>query len=99
MGKGFDHECAAASDHVAALVGKGPLQAEIALMPRGGIGRNDGNEQRAVVDLTPDLLVPGVPAAQLALVEKHLDARGTQRRANLLGSLCILGGVAQEYCV
>ena len=79
-----------ASHHVGALIGKVPLKAEIAFMPRGRVGRNDGNEERAAVDLATDLLIPHVPAPQLALIEKDLDAGRTQCLANLLGSLCIL---------
>jgi integrase len=45
-----------------ALIRKIPLKAEIAFMARGGVGRNDGNEERAVVDFAPDLLIPRVPA-------------------------------------
>ncbi len=73
-----------------ALIGKVPLKAEIAFMSRGRVGRNDRNEERAVVDLVPDLLIPRVPAPQLALIEKDLDAGRTQCLANLLGSLRIL---------
>jgi len=59
-------------------------------MPQGRVGRNDRNEERAVVDLVPDLMIPGVPAPQLALIEKDLDTGGAKCLANLLGSLRIL---------
>ena len=49
-----------------------------------------GNEERAIVDLAPDLLIPHIPAAQLALIEKDLDAGRTQCLANPLGRLRIL---------
>jgi len=75
---------------VGALICKVPLKAEIAFMPRGRVGRNDRNKERAVVDLAPDLLIPRVPAPQLALIEKDLDPRRTQGLADLLGSLRIL---------
>src|ERR1019366_7379876 len=68
-------------------------------MPRGRVGRNDRNEQRAVADLAPDLLIPHVPAAKLALVEEDFNAGRTQCLANLLRRLRILGGVAQKYRV
>jgi len=42
------------------------------------------------MDLAPDLLIPNVPAPQLALVEPDLDTCRSQRFANPLGSLCIL---------
>ena len=73
-----------------ALIRQVPLKAEIAFMPRGRVGRNDRNKEGAVVDLAPDLLIPGVPAPQLALIEKDLDPGRTQCLANLLGRLRIL---------
>jgi len=79
---------------VSALIRKIPLKAEIAFMPRGRVGRNDGNEERAVVDLAPDLLIPRIPAPQLALIEKDFNTGRTQCIANLLRSLRILRGVA-----
>jgi hypothetical protein len=84
------NENAAASDHVSALIRKIPLKAEIAFMPRGRVGRNDGNEERAVVDLAPDLLIPHIPAPQLALIEKDFNTGRTQGLANPLGRLRIL---------
>jgi hypothetical protein len=46
-----------------ALIGKVPLEAEIAFVARGRVCGNDGNEERALVNLAPDLLIPDVPAA------------------------------------
>ena len=63
---------------------------KIALEPLLGVLGDNWNEERAVVDLVPDLLVPRVPAPQLALIEKDLDAGRTQRLANLLRSLRVL---------
>jgi len=63
---------------------------EIAFVPRGRVRRNDGDEERAVVDLAPDPLIPEIPAAQLALIEKDLDAGRTQCLANLLSGLRVL---------
>jgi hypothetical protein len=51
------------------------------------------------VDLAANLLVPHVPAPELALIEEYLDAGGTQSRANSLRSLSILRGVAEKYGV
>ena len=51
---------------------------------------DEGHEESAVVDLVPDLMIPGVPAPQLALIEKDLDAGGTKCFANLLSRLRIL---------
>ena len=67
-----------------------PLVPKIALEPLLGMLGDDRNEQRAVVDLAADFLVPRVPAPQLALIEKDLDASRTQRLANPLGRLRIL---------
>jgi hypothetical protein len=51
--------------------------AKIAFEPLLGVLGDDGNEQGAVMDLMPDLLIPGIPAPQLALIEKDFDPRGT----------------------
>lgn len=79
-----------AGNHVGALIRKIPLKPEIALVPRCRVRGNDGNEERAVVDLAPDLLIPGVSTPQLALVEPNLDAGRTQCLTNLLRGLRIL---------
>jgi hypothetical protein len=79
---------------VGALDGELPFPSEIALKPLLRMLGDDRNEQRAVVDLAPNLLVPEVPASQLALIEKDLDAGGTQRLANLLSGFRVLRGVA-----
>jgi hypothetical protein len=82
-----------------ALICEVPLQAEIAFMPGSRVRGNDRNKERAVVDLAPDLLIPGVPAAQLTLVEPDLNAGCSQCRANPLSGLRILRGVAQKHRV
>src|SRR5580658_569078 len=56
--------------------GEFPFAAEIALESRLGVGRYDRNEEGAISDLAADLLVPGIAAAKLALVEPHLDPSG-----------------------
>jgi hypothetical protein len=48
------------------------------------------------MELAPDLLIPHVPASQLALVEPDLDARGAERFANPLGCLRVLRGIAKK---
>src|SRR5215469_7722714 len=75
---------------VATLIGKVPLEPEIPLATRRRVCRNDGNEERAVADLATDLLVPNVPASQLALVKPDFDARCPQRIADLSRRLDIL---------
>jgi hypothetical protein len=74
--------------------GELPFVPEIPFEPLLRMLGNNRNEQRAFVNLASDLLVPHVPASQLALIEKDLDAGGTQRLANLLSGLRILRGVA-----
>ena len=68
-------------------------------MARRGVRGNDGYKQRTVVELTPDLLIPGIPAAQLALVEPDFDTCGAKCLANPLGRPRVLRGVAQKYGV
>jgi hypothetical protein len=60
---------------VATLIGKVPLEPEVARATRRRVYLDDGNEQPAVVDLAPDLLIQCIPAAQLALVERDFNAR------------------------
>ena len=66
-------------------------------MPRGRVGRDDRNEERAVVDLAADFLIPHIPAPQLALIEPNFDAGGAQRVAQSLRSFGVLRRVAQEH--
>ena len=67
-----------------------PLVPKIPLEPLLGVLGDHRNEESAVVDLVPDLLIPCVTAPQLALIEKDLDPRRTQCLANLLRGLRIL---------
>jgi hypothetical protein len=92
-------EHAAASHHVRALVSKIPFETEVAFVPRGCIGRNYRDEECAVVNLAANLLIPDVPTPELALVQKDFNARGSQRRADPLRRLGILGGITQKYSV
>jgi hypothetical protein len=75
---------------VGALIRKIPFQPEITLMPRSGVRGDDRDEQRTVVDLAPDLLVPDVSTTQLALVEPDFNPGSAECFANPLGSLSIL---------
>ena len=77
-----------------AIDGEFPLESKITLEPLLGMLGHDRHEQGAVVDLVTDLLIPRVPAPQLALIEKDLDGGRTQSLANLLSRLRILRGVA-----
>jgi hypothetical protein len=53
-------------------------------------------KNNAFADTATDQLIPGVPVAQLALIEPHLKARLAQRIANSACYDCILRRVAQE---
>src|SRR5215469_15902287 len=86
-----------AGHHVSALIRKIPLKPEIALLPRRGVRRNDGDKERAVADLAPDLLIPRVPDAQLALVEPDFYSRRPERLADPLDLNGVLRGVTQEH--
>jgi len=82
---------------VGALIRKVPLKAKVAFMPCRRVRGNDGHEECTVVQLTPDLLIPRVPAAKLALVEPDLEARSSKSLADALCRIGILRGVAEEY--
>jgi hypothetical protein len=67
-----------------------PLASEITLVAGLRVGGDQGDEQAAVVDSLANLPIPGVAAAQLALIEKDLDAARAQCLSNLLGCPGIL---------
>jgi hypothetical protein len=71
-----------------------PLAAEVPLCPFLGSGRDQRDEQGAVLDLAADRLIPRIPSPKLALVEPDLNATHTQRVADALGDLGVLGGIA-----
>jgi|SRR6516225_5777874 len=73
-----------------AFHGQTPLATEVALVPGLGVGGYQREKQPAVVDLLPDLVIPGLPTPQLALVEPDLNACRAQGLANPAGSLLIL---------
>src|SRR4029079_1949155 len=73
-----------------------PLQPEVALAARIRVRRDERDEQRALADLLADRRVPGVPAAELVLVEPHHEPGAAQRVADAPGALRVLRGVAQE---
>jgi hypothetical protein len=91
-------ERTAAGDPVTSLVGQIPLQAEVALVACLRVRRDDGHEQRAVLDLAPDLPIPLISAAQRGAVEPDLDSGGPQRIGNAFSGRRILGGIAQKHC-
>ena len=79
---------------VRAIDRKLPLAAEIPFKPGLGMAGDEGNEQRTMTDLITDQMIPGVPAAQLTLIEPNFDAGGAQRLANPSSRLPVLLGVA-----
>ena len=76
--------------------GEFPFEAEVALGPCVRVGRNHRHEQCAVLDLPPNLSVPGITTDQFILIEPHLHARRAQRLTDTARRLRVLGRVAQE---
>ena len=72
-----------------ALIRKVPLEPEVTLMPRRRVRGNDGHKKCTLVELASDLLVPGIPAAQLALIEPDFDTGGAQGLGNPFGRPCV----------
>jgi hypothetical protein len=90
-------EGTAAGDHVTSLICQIPFQAEVALVARLGVRRDDGHEERTVLDLALDLPIPFISAAQGVAVEPNLDPGGPESSRNAFGGFRILGGIAQEH--
>jgi hypothetical protein len=84
---------------VGSLDGEFPLAPKIAFEPLLRMLGDYWNEQSAVADLAPNLLIPYIPASQFALIEPHLNAGCAQCIADLLCRIGILRGVAQKYRV
>ncbi len=59
-----------------------PLPAEIPFKSGLGMGRDNGNEKRAVTNLIANLAIPGISAPEFTLVEPDLDTSGPQRIAD-----------------
>ena len=70
-----------------------PLEPEVALGSALCMCRDQRNKEPTISDLFADLLIPEVPAAQLALVEPDLDATLTQPLSNAPRGLGILRGI------
>jgi hypothetical protein len=83
-------ERALAPYEVRALLGEMPFEAEVPLRSRLRPRGNDRHEKRAVADLLADAPIPRIAAAQLALIEKDLNAGGLQGTTNSLGGLLVL---------
>ena len=79
-----------ARHEVRTLVGKVPLQPEISLGTRFGVGRDQRKEQRAILDLLADLLIPGIAAAQFATVEPDFEpaARSASQMRRAASASC-----------
>jgi len=67
-----------------------PLVPKVTLEPLLRVRGDNRNEEDAIVDLVPDLLIPRVSASQLGLVEEDLDIACAQCLGNLLGCLSVL---------
>jgi hypothetical protein len=76
-----------------------PLKSEITLISPMSIARDDGNEEGAGIDLLADRIIPGVAAAQFALVEPYLDAGSPQCVTDTAGRRGVLRGITHEDCL
>ena len=74
-----------------------PLESEVTFSPFMGMSRDDGQEERAGLDLLADGLVPGVPTPQLGPIEPDLDPGSSERIANTAGGLPVGGSVGKEH--
>ena len=79
-----------------ALVRQPPFESKVTFSARLRRRRNDRNQQRAVFDLSPDFVIPGITADELALVEPDLDPDGAECVGNAFRRLCVLRRVAEE---
>ena len=81
-----------------ALGGEFPLDAKVTLVPRLRVGRDEREEEHALLDLAPDLRVPLVALFESAIgVEPHLHACAPQSFADAPRGLRVLRGVAEEH--
>src|ERR1700684_4250692 len=69
-----DQESTTAAHQMRSLVRQSPLEPKVSFCPRLRAFGDDREEQFAVADLRADLLVPHIPAAQLALIEEDFNA-------------------------
>jgi hypothetical protein len=74
-----------------------PLPAEVAFEPLVRVVAEDWHKLRATVKLLANGAVPGITAAQFALVEPDFNARRPEGIANTLRRLRILRGIAQKH--
>ena len=78
------------------LDGQSPFPAKIAFVPGLGLGRHQRHEIIAVANLLADLLIPCVPATQLAFVMPDFEPIGRERIPDPPCCLSILRRVAQK---
>jgi len=86
----WHEECLLLGHVVCTFDGELPFVSKVTLKTLLGVLGDNRNKEDAVVDLMLDLLVPGIPASQLALIEKDLDTGSAKCLANPLRSLRIL---------
>jgi hypothetical protein len=73
-----------------ALDGQTPLSSEITLVPSFGSGRYERHEIIAFAYLLADLLIPQIPATELAFIEPDLKPKTRQGLSNEPRRLAIL---------
>jgi hypothetical protein len=73
-----------------------PLTPEIALRARLGARGNDGQEQRAIPDLPANILIPGIPAPKLVLIEPDFQTVALEGLGNAPRRGGVLPRVAEE---
>ena len=83
-------------EHLRLSRGKIPFEPEVALRARLRGLRDDGDEERAGVDLLADLGIPRVAAAQLVLIEPHFEPGTAQRFGNAPRRRRVVTGIAEE---
>src|SRR5271165_1207950 len=73
-----------------------PFEPEVAFDTGARVHGYDRDEQVTGFDLSADFRIPGIAAAQFALVEPDLDGSGAQRCADSLRGLVVLRGVTEK---
>ena len=80
-----------------ALNGDFPFPAEVPLGAILRVGGYHRHEKGAGADLSANLGIPGVAAAQFVLIEPHLHTEAPQRIGQAPGGLRVLSRVTKKY--
>ncbi len=83
-------------EQVRLLDGKFPFEAEVALLARLRVRRDERHEERAVVNLLANFCVPRVPATQFVFVEPHFESGTAQRLGDATRRRGVVTRVAEE---